>query len=102
MKLKRWVKTLAFEGQFLQPYLFLQPIDRGPYTINNVPLPNAESYVTDAVTPVNLSVALGYAAHSVLMCATILDIPLRNPIVYEGSRSKIVDAIKLLPPNDKE
>jgi UV radiation resistance-associated gene protein len=82
--------------------LFLQPNDRGLYTINNVPLPDAESYVSEAVTPTNLSVALGYAAHSVLMCATILDIPLRNPIVYDGSRSKIIDAIKLLSPSDKE
>ncbi|XP_055593428.1 UV radiation resistance-associated gene protein [Uranotaenia lowii] len=71
------------------------------YTINDVPLPNAESY-TDATPALALSVALGYVAHAVMMCSSILNIPLRNPIKYEGSRSKMIDCIKVLPTVDRE
>lgn len=71
------------------------------YTINDVPLPNAESY-TDSTPALALSVALGFVAHAVMMCSSFLDIPLRNPIKYDGSRSKIVDHIKVLPTMDRE
>lgn len=87
-------------------------------------LPNAESY-NESVSSTELSVALGFAAHIVLMCSVISNIPLRynliesmtnesniqiilhfvffrNKIKYEGSRSKIIDNIKLLPPNERE
>ncbi|XP_058819244.1 UV radiation resistance-associated gene protein [Topomyia yanbarensis] len=73
----------------------------GTYTINDVPLPNAESY-TDSTPALALSVALGYVAHAVLMCSSTLNIPLRNPIKYEGSRSKMLDCIKVLPTADRE
>ncbi|XP_058446596.1 UV radiation resistance-associated gene protein [Malaya genurostris] len=73
----------------------------GICTINDVPLPNAESY-TDSTPALALSVALGYVAHAVLMCSSTLNIPLRNPIKYEGSRSKMIDCVKVLPTADRE
>ncbi|XP_053694988.1 UV radiation resistance-associated gene protein [Sabethes cyaneus] len=73
----------------------------GTCTVNDVPLPNAESY-TDATPALSLSVALGHVAHAVMMCSSILNIPVRNPIKYEGSRSKMVDSIKVLPTADRE
>ncbi|XP_058120292.1 UV radiation resistance-associated gene protein [Anopheles ziemanni] len=80
---------------------YIKPTNQGIYTINDVPLPNAESY-TDSTPALALSVALGFVAHAVMMCSSFLDIPLRNPIKYDGSRSKIVDHIKLLPTMDRE
>ncbi|XP_062545797.1 UV radiation resistance-associated gene protein [Armigeres subalbatus] len=73
----------------------------GTCTVNDIALPNAESY-TDATPALALSVALGYVAHAVMMCSSILNIPLRNPIKYEGSRSKMIDCIKVLPTTDRE
>lgn len=75
--------------------------NNGTCTVNDIALPNAESY-TDATPALALSVALGYVAHAVMMCSSILNIPLRNPIKYEGSRSKMVDCIKVLPTADRE
>ncbi|XP_035795782.1 UV radiation resistance-associated gene protein-like isoform X2 [Anopheles albimanus] len=73
----------------------------GMYTINDVPLPNAESY-PDSTPALALSVALGYVAQAVRMCSKVLDIPLRNPVKLDGSRTKIVDTIKVLPTTDRE
>uniref|UniRef100_A0A182K4U5 UV radiation resistance-associated gene protein n=1 Tax=Anopheles christyi TaxID=43041 RepID=A0A182K4U5_9DIPT len=85
----------------LNEIYYIKSTNQGIYTINDVPLPNAESY-TDATPAVALSVALGFVAHAVMMCSSFLDIPLRNPIKYDGSRSKIVDQIKLLPTMDRD
>lgn len=75
--------------------------NNGTFTINDVTLPNAESY-TDATPALAFSVALGYVAHAVTMCSSILNIPVRNPVKYEGSRSKMIDCIKVLPTADRE
>ncbi|EAA12915.4 AGAP007772-PA, partial [Anopheles gambiae str. PEST] len=85
----------------LNEIYYIKSTSQGIYTINDVPLPNAESY-TDATPALALSVALGFVAHAVMMCSSFLDIPLRNPIKYDGSRSKIVDQIKLLPTMDRD
>uniref|UniRef100_A0A182LVL7 UV radiation resistance-associated gene protein n=1 Tax=Anopheles culicifacies TaxID=139723 RepID=A0A182LVL7_9DIPT len=85
----------------LNEIYYIKSTNQGIYTINDVPLPNAESY-SDSTPAVALSVALGYVAHAVMMCSSFLDIPLRNPIKYDGSRSKIVDHIKLLPTMDRD
>ncbi|XP_053674931.1 UV radiation resistance-associated gene protein [Anopheles nili] len=85
----------------LNEIYYIKSTSQGIYTINDVPLPNAESY-TDSTPALVLSVALGFVAHAVMMCSTFLDIPLRNPIKYDGSRSKIVDHIKLLPTVDRD
>lgn len=71
------------------------------YTINGIHLPDAESYNDTQATAVEISVALGYVAHCVLIIARILNVPLRNSITHEGSRSRILDNIKLLPPTDR-
>lgn len=71
------------------------------YTINGIHLPDAESYNDTQITAVEISVALGYVAHCVLVVSRILNVPLRNPIKHEGSRSRIVDSIKVLPPTDR-
>lgn len=71
------------------------------FTINDIHLPDAESYSETTSTPTDISIALGYVAHAVLIVARIVNIPLRNPIKHEGSRSKIIDNIKILPPTDR-
>lgn len=71
------------------------------YTINGIHLPDAESYNDTQVTAVEISVALGYVAHCVLIVSRILNVPLRNSIKHEGSRSRILDTIKVLPPTDR-
>lgn len=73
----------------------------GSFTINKIHLPDAEAYGTTTSTPTEISIALGYVAHAVLIVAKILNIPLRNPIKHEGSRSKIYDNIKVLAPSDR-
>lgn len=74
---------------------------RGQFTINDIHLPDAESFVETTSSPTEISIALGYVAHAVLIISRILNIPLRNAIRHEGSRSKIDDHIKLLPPTDR-
>lgn len=73
----------------------------GKFCINNIHLPDAESYSESTSTATQISIALGYVAHAVLIIAKILNIPLRNAIIHEGSRSKIVDNIKILTPSDR-
>lgn len=75
--------------------------ENGRYTINNILLPDAESYSDASLSSTEISISLGYVAHAVLIIARILNIPLRNPIKHEGSRSKIIDNIKILPPTDR-
>lgn len=75
--------------------------ERGQFIINDIHLPDAESYNDTTSTPTEISIALGYVAHAVLIVARILNIPLRNAIKHEGSRSKIIDNIKILPPTDR-
>lgn len=71
------------------------------YTINGIHLPDAESYGDTQSTAIDISIALGYVAHCVLIISRILNVPLRNPIKHEGSRSRIMDSIKVLPPADR-
>lgn len=71
------------------------------YTINGIHLPDAESFGDTQSSAVEISIALGYVAHCVLIISRILNVPLRNPINHEGSRSKIMDIIKILPPTDR-
>jgi hypothetical protein len=73
----------------------------GQFTINDIHLPDAEMYSESTATSTEISIALGYVAHAVLIVAKILNIPLRNPIKHEGSRSKILDNVKILPPSDR-
>ncbi|XP_061399406.1 UV radiation resistance-associated gene protein, partial [Musca vetustissima] len=81
---------------------------RGVYTICGVPFPSVEGYVYDSnnpnsvyisenITPMAISASLGYVAHLVEMISVIINRPLRNPIIYEGSRTRIKDIIKDIP-----
>lgn len=74
----------------------------GHYTINGIHLPDAESYGDSKASSVEISIALGYVAHAVLIIAEILNVPLRNPVKHEGSRSRIIDSIKIFEvPSDR-
>lgn len=64
-------------------------------------LPNSEDFV--GVNETSLNVALGFTAHLVQMLSSIIDIPLRYPVIHHGSRSKIVDHIAdKIPDKDRE
>jgi hypothetical protein len=74
----------------------------GQYTINGIHLPDAEAYGESKTSSIDISIALGYVAHTVLIIAEILNVPLRNPVKNEGSRSKIIDIIKIFEvPSDR-
>lgn len=75
--------------------------DKGLLCINNIHLPDAESYATSQASYTEISVALGLVSHAVIILARILNMPLRNQIIHDGSRSKIVDNIKILSPSDR-
>lgn len=50
-----------------------------------------------------LSVALGYACHLVSMIARFLELPLRYPVNYTGSRSTVNDfTIEKVPEKDRK
>lgn len=74
---------------------------KGQYSINEIHLPDAESYSDTTSTPTDISIALGYVAHAVLIVSRILNIPLRNQVQLDGSRTRIVDNIKVLPAADR-
>lgn len=50
--------------------------DNQVFTINGAALPNFDP-ISDVIPPLEISVALGYAAHITLMCSIILNFPLR-------------------------
>lgn len=50
--------------------------DHRLFTINGVALPNFDP-ISDVIPPLEISVALGYAAHITLMCSIVLNCPLR-------------------------
>lgn len=54
-------------------------------------MPDSESL--NSVPENSLSVALGYVSHTVVMCSTFLQVPLRYPLTHLGARSKITDHI---------
>ncbi|XP_068150585.1 UV radiation resistance-associated gene protein [Drosophila tropicalis] len=77
------------------------------YNICGISFPHMEQYTSESrqaanaqmlqhVSPLAVSAALGYVAHLVQMLAIIMDRPLRNRILYEPSRARIVDEIKEL------
>uniref|UniRef100_A0A182NTE7 UV radiation resistance-associated gene protein n=1 Tax=Anopheles dirus TaxID=7168 RepID=A0A182NTE7_9DIPT len=75
-------KMLTVRHQLLRglnEIYYIKTTSQGIYTINDVPLPNAESY-SDSTPALALSVALGFVAHAVMMCSSFLDIPLRFPL----------------------
>ncbi|XP_075153763.1 UV-resistance associated gene [Haematobia irritans] len=83
----------------------------GLYTICGVRFPSIEGYVygsnnpnsvyiSDNITPMAISASLGYVGHLVQMISVIINHPLRNPIIHEGSHTRIKDILRDLPPYD--
>ena len=60
--------------------------------IANVFLPNSKFYVNNDEQ--QISVGLGYVCHCLLILCSILNIPLRHPIIYRASKSTIVNFIQ--------
>lgn len=79
----------------------IQKNSKGLLCINNIHLPDAESYTNTKSSFTEISTALGFVAHAVIILARILNMPLRNQIIHDGSRSRIIDNIKVLSPSDK-
>lgn len=104
-------------------------LDQQFYKINGIYLPNADAYgefhVQSVTTPSSISAALGYVAHLVMLCSTILNIPLRsvhiiiledtvlhlyffvleinrNKVIYKGSASRMRDDVKIISEHDRE
>ncbi|XP_067622478.1 UV radiation resistance-associated gene protein isoform X2 [Eurosta solidaginis] len=88
----------------------IYPIERncnGLTTINKVPFPGINVFSdvklssdrnnSDNILPLTLSVSLGYIAHLVQMIALIINRPLRNGIIHQGSRSRILDIVREMP-----
>ncbi|XP_011194617.2 UV radiation resistance-associated gene protein [Zeugodacus cucurbitae] len=88
----------------------IYPIETKPNgfnTINNVTFPSMDALINDTkshitsnpdnILPITLSVSLGYIAHLVQMIAYIFNRPLRNAIIHQGSRSRIIDIVKEIP-----
>ncbi|CAG5118810.1 unnamed protein product [Candidula unifasciata] len=65
--------------------------DEKGFYICNVRLPNAEDY--QGQDEMRVSIALGFTCHLTQMISHFMDLPLRYPMVYRGSRSTIIDHI---------
>ena len=57
--------------------------------IANVYLPNSKFYLNNDEQQIN--VGLGYVCHCLLILCSILNIPLRHPIIYRASKSTIIN-----------
>ncbi|XP_030377309.1 UV radiation resistance-associated gene protein [Scaptodrosophila lebanonensis] len=109
-QMERRISTLVLE---LQEIYNIQRLGAEQLSICGIAFPHMEQYASDTrhisnaqmlenVSPLAVSAALGYVAHLVQMLAIIMDRPLRNPIVYEPSRTRIVDEIKELTYTSRE
>lgn len=85
----------------LKEIYLIQQINNGVFTINGAALPSLKC-LNDLVSASDISVALGYAAHITIMCSKILNCPLRNPILYKGSASKVMDNVRVMPDSERE
>ncbi|XP_067007488.2 UV radiation resistance-associated gene protein isoform X2 [Anabrus simplex] len=76
-------------------------ISDGKYAICGVHLPNSEDFAGH--DEVMISVALGFVTHVIQMISIFLQVPLRYPVIYFGSRSKIIDhVVEKIPEKDRE
>ncbi|XP_055300786.1 UV radiation resistance-associated gene protein [Sitodiplosis mosellana] len=97
-------------GQLRDIYVIKEHDRSGIYEINGICLPNTDAlrmYYSSNPPGTNnaalsLSVAICYVAHVALLCSSVLNVPLRNKIIYQGSASKIRDDIKMLSEHDRE
>ncbi|XP_017075281.2 UV radiation resistance-associated gene protein isoform X2 [Drosophila eugracilis] len=109
-QVERRMSTLVLE---LQEIYNIQNVSGQQLSICGIAFPHMEQYTSDSrqaanaqlmenVSPLAVSAALGYVAHLVQMLAIIMDRPLRNRILYEPSRARIVDDIKELTYTTRE
>lgn len=80
--------------QLMSQLLFIYPIQQvspRKCVINGIYLPDSE--MLSDCSDGGLAVALGHVSHILLMCASFLQVPLRYPIMFFGSRSHISDHI---------
>ncbi|KAH8376942.1 hypothetical protein KR093_002305 [Drosophila rubida] len=110
LQVERSMSTLVLE---LQEIYNIKSMGSQQFSICGIAFPHMEQYTSesrqatnaqllDNVSPLAVSAALGYVAHLVQMLAFIMDRPLRNPIYYEPSRSRIADEIKELTYTTRE
>lgn len=71
------------------------------FAINGARLPNSEEF-GEQTSASEMSVALGWAAHLTVMCAVVLDVPLRNEVLLQGATVRIRDDVKEMPDGDRE
>uniref|UniRef100_A0A6P4EHS6 UV radiation resistance-associated gene protein isoform X1 n=1 Tax=Drosophila rhopaloa TaxID=1041015 RepID=A0A6P4EHS6_DRORH len=109
-QVERRMSTLVLE---LQEIYNIKNVGEQQLSICGIAFPHMEQYTSDSrqatnaqllenVSPLAVSAALGYVAHLVQMLAIIMDRPLRNRILYEPSRARIVDDIKELTYTTRE
>eukprot|EP00099_Drosophila_melanogaster_P018536 NP_609632.1 UV-resistance associated gene, isoform A [Drosophila melanogaster] len=109
-QVERRMSTLVLE---LQEIYNIQNVGGRQFSICGIAFPHMEQYTSesrqaanaqllDNVSPLAVSAALGYVAHLVQMLAIIMDRPLRNRILYEPSKARIVDDIKELTYTTRE
>ncbi|XP_052852142.1 UV radiation resistance-associated gene protein [Drosophila gunungcola] len=109
-QVERRMSTLVLE---LQEIYNIKNVGGQQFSICGIAFPHMEQYTSESrqaanaqllenVSPLAVSAALGYVAHLVQMLAIIMDRPLRNRIVYEPSRARIVDDIKELTYTTRE
>lgn len=83
-------KQLLYQLKDIYPIEYDGVIQR-IYKINGIYLPNSNAYMDTGnnqlglVTANNLNVALGYVAHIVLLCSSILKIPLRLTLIFQNN-----------------
>lgn len=110
LQVERRMSTLVLE---LQEIYNVQSEGGQQFSICGIAFPHMEQYTSESrqaanaqllenVSPLAVSAALGYVAHLVQMLAIIMDRPLRNRILYEPSRARIVDDIKELTYTTRE
>ncbi|XP_020810311.1 UV radiation resistance-associated gene protein [Drosophila serrata] len=109
-QVERRMSTLVLE---LQEIYNIQNVGGQQLSICGIAFPHMEQYTSESrqagnaqlmenVSPLAVSAALGYIAHMVQMLSIIMDRPLRNRILYEPSRARIVDDIKELTYTTRE
>ncbi|KAH8305490.1 hypothetical protein KR018_010876 [Drosophila ironensis] len=109
-QVERRMSTLVLE---LQEIYNVRSEGGHQFSICGIPFPHMEQYTSESrqaanaqllenVSPLAVSAALGYVAHLVQMLSIIMDRPLRNRILYEPSRARIVDDIKDLTYTTRE
>ncbi|XP_016962243.1 UV radiation resistance-associated gene protein isoform X2 [Drosophila biarmipes] len=109
-QVERRMSTLVLE---LQEIYNIQNVSGQQFSICGIAFPHMDQYTSDSrqaanaqllenVSPLAVSAALGYVAHLVQMLSIIMDRPLRNRILYEPSRARIVDDIKELTYTTRE